>query len=43
LAGAKLLPAIYAPDVLACSDGDRPGRGALEAGRDLTCDLPYGT
>ena len=24
------------------SDGDRPGRGAGDAVRDLTCDRPYG-
>ena len=43
LACAKLLTAIYAQDVLDCSDGYRPGRGALEAVRDLTVDLQYGT
>jgi group II intron reverse transcriptase/maturase len=43
LACAKLLMAIYEQDFLACSDGYRPGRGALGAVRDLTCDLQYGT
>ena len=43
LACAKRLMAIYEQDVRACSDGDRPGRGALEAVRDLTFDLQYGT
>lgn len=42
LACAKLLPAIDAPDCLACSYGYRPGRGALEAVRDLTFALQYG-
>jgi retron-type reverse transcriptase len=42
LAGAKLLTAISAQDVRECRDGYRPGRGALEAVRDLTVDLPYG-
>jgi RNA-directed DNA polymerase len=42
LACAKLLTAIYAQDVLECRYGYRPGRGALEAVRDLTCDLQYG-
>jgi RNA-directed DNA polymerase len=42
LAGAKLLTAIYAQDVLEGSYGYRPGRGAWEAVRDLTFDLPYG-
>jgi retron-type reverse transcriptase len=45
LACATLLMAIYAQDFLACRYGYRPGRGALEAVRDLTCDLqdgPYG-
>jgi retron-type reverse transcriptase len=40
---AKLLMAIYEQDFLAGSYGYRPGRGALEAVRDLTCDLQYGT
>ena len=35
--------AIYAQDFRACSDGYRPGRGALEAVRDLTFALQYGT
>jgi retron-type reverse transcriptase len=39
---AKLLTAIYAQDFLECSDGYRPGRGALDAVRDLTFDLQYG-
>jgi RNA-directed DNA polymerase len=43
LACAKLLTAIYEQDFLACSYGYRPGRGALEAVRDLTFDLQYGT
>src|SRR5215813_12402478 len=42
LACAKLLTAIYEQDFLECSDGYRPGRGALDAGRDLTFDLQYG-
>jgi RNA-directed DNA polymerase len=42
LAGAKLLTAIYEQDFLDCSYGYRPGRGALEAVRDLTFDLQYG-
>jgi hypothetical protein len=40
---AQRLTAISAQDVLECRDGYRPGRGALEAGRALTCDRPYGT
>src|SRR5512139_1385930 len=36
LAGAKLLGAIYESDFLACSYGYRPGRGALDAVRELT-------
>ncbi len=43
LAGAKLLTAIDAQDFLDGRDGDRPGRGALDAVRDLTFDRPYGT
>jgi RNA-directed DNA polymerase len=43
LACATLLMAIYAPDCLDCRDGYRPGRGAVEAVRDLPVDLPYGT
>jgi group II intron reverse transcriptase/maturase len=42
LACAKLLMAIYEQDFLDCSYGYRPTRGALDAGRDLTCDLQYG-
>jgi len=42
LACAKLLTAIYEQDFLDCSYGYRPGRGALDAVRDLTFDLPYG-
>jgi RNA-directed DNA polymerase len=42
LACAKLLTAIYEQDFLDCSYGYRPGRGALEAVRDLTFDLQYG-
>jgi group II intron reverse transcriptase/maturase len=43
LASAKLLTAIYEQDFLDCSYGYRPGRGALDAVRDLTFDLQYGT
>lgn len=43
LACAKLLTAIYAQDLLDCSYGYRPGRGAQEAVRALPCDLQYGT
>jgi retron-type reverse transcriptase len=43
LACAKLLTAIYEQDFLDCSYGDRPGRGALDAVRDRTFDLQYGT
>ena len=43
LACAKLVMAIYAQDVLDCRDGYRPGRGALDAVRDLTFDLQYRT
>jgi retron-type reverse transcriptase len=43
LAGAKLLTAIDAQALLDGRDGDRPGRGALGAVRDLTFDRPYGT
>ena len=39
LACAKLLTAIYEQDFLECSYGYRPGRGALDAVRDLTFDL----
>ena len=39
---AKLLTAISAQDFLECRDGSRPGRGALDAVRDLPCDRPYG-
>ena len=35
--------AIYEQDFLDCSYGYRPGRGALDAVRDLTFDLQYGT
>lgn len=42
LAGAKLLTAIYEQDFFDCRYGDRPGRGALDAVRDLTFDLQYG-
>ena len=42
LACAKLLTVIYEQDFLDCSYGYRPGRGALEAVRDLTFDLQYG-
>ena len=43
LACAKLLMAIYEQDFLDCSYGYRPGRGALDAVKDLTFDLQYGT
>ena len=43
LACAKLWTAISAQDFLECSYGYRPGRGALDAVRDLTFDLQYGT
>jgi RNA-directed DNA polymerase len=39
---AKLVTAIYAQDFLEGRDGYRPGRGALEAVRDLTFALQYG-
>lgn len=42
LACAKLWTAISAQDFLDGRDGYRPGRGALEAVRDLPCDRPYG-
>jgi len=42
LAGAQLCTAIYAQDVLDCRDGDRSGRGALAAVRDLTFALQSG-
>jgi RNA-directed DNA polymerase len=41
-AGAKRWTAIDAQDLLACRDGYRPGRGAWEAVRARTFDLPYG-
>ena len=41
-AGARILKAIDAPEVLGCRDGDRPARGAGDAVRDLTCARPYG-
>jgi hypothetical protein len=41
-AGAKRLRALSAQDLLECRDGSRPGRGALDAVRDLPCDLQYG-
>jgi retron-type reverse transcriptase len=43
LACAKLLRAIYEQDLLACRYGDRPGRGGLEAVRDLPFALQAGT
>jgi hypothetical protein len=43
LACAKLLTAIYAQELLDGRYGYRPGRGALDAVRDLTFDLQYGT
>jgi retron-type reverse transcriptase len=42
LACAQLLTAIYEQDFLDCRDGYRAGRGAVEAVRDLPCDLQYG-
>ncbi len=42
IACAKLLAAIYEQDFLGCSYGYRPGRGALDAARELTFDLQYG-
>ena len=42
LACAKLLPAIYEQDFLDCRDGYRPGRGAVDAVRELSFDLQYG-
>jgi hypothetical protein len=42
LACAQRCTAIEAQDGLAGRDGSRPGRGALEAGRALPFDLPYG-
>jgi group II intron reverse transcriptase/maturase len=43
LACAKLLMAIYEQDFLDCRYGYRPGRGAVDAVRDLTFDLQYET
>jgi retron-type reverse transcriptase len=42
LACAQLLTAIDAQELLECSYGYRPGRGAWEAVRDLTFDLQDG-
>ena len=42
LACTKLLAAIYEQDFLSCSYGYRPGRGPLDAVRNLTFDLQYG-
>jgi len=39
---ARLLTAIDAQECLAGRDGYRPGRGAGDAVRDLTCDRQYG-
>ena len=39
---ARILNAIYEQEVLACSYGYRPERGAGDAVRDLTFDLQYG-
>jgi retron-type reverse transcriptase len=39
---ARLLTAIYAQEVRGCSEGYRPGRGAGDAVRDVSLDLPYG-
>jgi RNA-directed DNA polymerase len=41
-AGASLLQAIYAQELLVWRYGDRPERGAGGAGRDRTFDLQYG-
>src|SRR5574341_857795 len=41
-AWAQRRTAIDAQDVLACSDGARPGHGAVEAVRARTCARPYG-
>lgn len=43
LACAQLVTAIYEQDVRDCSYGYRPGRGAVDAVRDRTFDLQYGT
>jgi RNA-directed DNA polymerase len=43
VAGAKLLRALSAPDLLDGRDGDRPGGGAWEAVRTRTVALQYGT
>lgn len=37
-----MLTALYEPQVLASRYGYRPARGAADAVRDLTFDLPYG-
>ena len=42
LACAKLFTTIYEQDFLDGSYGYRPGRGALDAVRDLPFALPYG-
>jgi retron-type reverse transcriptase len=39
---ARRLTAIDAQELLGCSDGYRPGRGAGDAVRDLTVDRQYG-
>ena len=39
---ARLLTVSDAPAVRACGEGYRPGRGAGDAGRDLSVDRPYG-
>jgi hypothetical protein len=41
-ASARILHAIDAQACLGCRDGDRPGRGAGEAVRDLPFDRQYG-
>jgi RNA-directed DNA polymerase len=41
-AGAPLFTALDEQALRECRDGYRPGRGAVEAVRDLTCDRPYG-
>lgn len=42
MAVARILAAIYAPDVLPSSYGDRQKSGARDAVRDLTRHLPFG-
>ncbi len=42
VACAKLLMAIYEQDFLSCRYGYRPGRGAMDAVKDLTLDQKSG-